>query len=223
MRAQWLPGRAASPPLTYADAEKYRARGYAVAPVAWGEAIPPGPWGRYQILNYGEIYNDWGVAAFCYMPPAQHEGGITLEAARATWLAALRVSARTKKLAGEVDSVIAKHVAGRPPVRHDSDGGRLWPFALEGEPFLRLTTRSYSVAGEKVKPYESRPNFAEIISAGECIVLSGNDADGVPYTWKNGDLTTVRRDQLPVMNVSGAAALIRDLEDCFDRHGVAWG
>jgi hypothetical protein len=223
MRAQWLPGRASPPPLTYADAEKYRACGYAVAPVAWGESSPPGAWARYQILNYGEIYNDWGVAAFCYMPPAQHVGGITLNDARATWLAALRVSARTKKLAAEIDTVIAKHVAGRPPVRHDSDGGRLWPFALGGEAFQRMATRCYSIPGEKVKPYESRPNFADVISAGECIVLSGNDADGVPYTWKHGDLTTCRRDQLPTLNATVAAALIRELEDCFDRHGAVWG
>jgi hypothetical protein len=43
---------------------------------------------------------------------------------------------------------------------------------------------------------------------------------GQPYTWQSGDLLTVPRSSLPVLNADAARALIEEVETVFEKHGA---
>jgi hypothetical protein len=220
-------------PPTFADASRYIADGYAPVPVRFGKSRPTiGPWLNYRFnpshadaLRYGNE----GVGLICASMPVT--GGVGLNTVAATWLAAISIDVRDKKLAAEIDALVLKRlrwrdsVTGVSPVRvSSSDSTTLRPFALapDATPFSTRRTHPYYLPGDKPRSYEFRPHHVEILSRGSMFVASGLDSAGVPFTWRNGDLTAVPRSQLPIMDGAATDSIIEEIEALLETRGKQW-
>lgn len=188
--------------LTFADAARFRAMGYAVAPVHPGEKAPRGPWCVYQI-PWDTTNDDAHVAVLCKLPPPRGVNGVTDHAG--TWVTSLHVQASGPAL-DAIKAVVAARVTYPAPARIGADG-TLWPFQLRGTLFPRIATGAFHSAGR-----------ASFIGANDMFIASGPDPEGKPYTWVGGDLVTVRRNQLPAMDVDTAVALIAEVDTVLDRY-----
>jgi hypothetical protein len=140
------------------------------------------------------------------------------------------VDVRDRKVAAEIDAMVrerlqwAEGVEPKSPYRVASDGTKFRPFALTvSDAFSTLLTQRYLFPGDKSRSYEFVPHSASIISRAGFFVVSGNDASGRAYVWKGGDLLTVPRSALPILDAAGAYALIDDLETILRTRGTHWG
>lgn len=127
-----------------------------------------------------------------------------------TWLATVELKIKRADIATALDAIFARHTAGaRCPVRVASDGSTLRVFRWPQGVFAPVEfLRSAGTVGEFVRDGMVRMRIA----VPEAIQLSGLDEAGKPYTWRDGDLLTVRRDDLPELDSNKAAWIARDIE-----------
>jgi hypothetical protein len=208
--------------ITFSAAEALRRQGYAPVPVPFGDRSPPGPWAVYQLLTASENKND-GIGILTTCPPGRGLGAAIL-LPRDTFVCALDVDVRNRRIAAEIDAVIDSHLrwtngSTASPRRVASDGATLRVFALEGEPFSNVFTCRYRFPDDRGSAYTFRPHKVEVISVNGYFVASGTDDADRPYVWQGGDLLSVPRSALPVLNASTARELIDAVEDALVHHG----
>lgn len=227
---------ATSEPVTYSNAGKFIAMGYAPIPVAFGHSMPRiGGWSTYvHSDSHMKRHAADGVGIMCAQMPSPVLG---VGAAALTHVAALEIDVRDKTLAAELERVILKHLVfrdgatGASPVRVNStDLSTLRPFALTTHPYSRRKTREYYLQGDKHTRFDYKPHKAELHMRGGVFLASGLDAAGKPFTWRNGDLTSVHHDALPILDgtpsmgkfVSTADLLMQELEAVFEARAKQW-
>ncbi len=183
--------------------------GWDVVPVPFGRQSPDN---RVRMGQTGEYLFDRKK------PPSEFGVGVVTSLDRSTFVA-LEVSSRSAEVAADLEklgisdktgSIVAgiaaliKQFAGdaKVPVRRTSTGSQLFLFRSAG---------SYSAAGlRRLLTVPGTPGTAvtlTLIARTACVVFSGDDAAGKPYTWEN-DLLSTKQGELPEYR----AKILNDIE-----------
>lgn len=177
--------------------------GYSPRPVAWGkDTDEQGVAALTTEMDYGRLFHSAMSST-----PGRSE----------TWLATIELKAKRADIATALDAIFARHMEGAScPVRVASDGSTLRVFRWPQGVFNPVEfMRSAGAVGEFV------PNgmVTMRIAVPESIVLSGLDGAGRPYSWRDGDLLSVKRDYLPELNSGKVAWIVRDIEKLLESSG----
>jgi hypothetical protein len=185
------------------------ANGWDIVPIPFGRQAPDP---RLRMGPTGEYLFDRKK------PPSEFGVGVVTSLDRSTFVA-LELSSRSAEVAADLEKLgfadktapilagigaIVKRFAGdaKVPVRRDSKGGQVFLFRSAGAFTAAGLKRLLSVQGKT-----GTAVAVAIYARNVCMIYSGDDAAGKPYTWEN-DLLSTKHHEVPVYS----ASILKDIE-----------
>jgi hypothetical protein len=221
---QGTPKQLAPEELTLEDSRaSLRSNHYAITAADPHTRRPYGAFAVFQPSDAPERHDNY-CACLCVPPPA-YGWGAPFDHVERYRIAALFVDVRHRKVAEEIEAVIAQRIvwpssARVQPLRVAEDGStlRLYQLPPRADGYSGPRSLAYTLPGDAAY---GEPHTVRVLCVGEFFTVSGPLAERpeVGYQWRPG-LDAAHHDALPLIpDIAAASVLVNACEGVLRRHG----